>query len=401
MKSNIDNSTKEYFNQYNFNEFTSQKTIFNNLDTNIYELNFGFPLSTFLSKEILDEIYQNIKKNKDSKMIGYTCLSNYGMGFEFFESYLPSWSQINQNDLELFITTSKNATVLAQSLRLINGNIFKPVSDNNYRINMYFSGIEKKFSGKIIDIKHINSGETGTEKNIPIHNYQISNIYRREEVNKVTLHELIHAMGITTISIPNKYFNLQTAGNILIVSESITELMALITNCMLLSNNYEEFINFFLYEFKFNLFQIAKILILSELNTFTEILMKNGNKNKIIQKTAAFEYFIIKTILILYLDTILKIINTSKNLDDIKNVIISILDDFYKNDNNIKLISESVDEIIQYIKLNKESLDKYALETARMTCVEPALKKNLNGGSINKTITYKRINKYIVYKIKN
>lgn len=120
-------------------------------------------------------------------------------------------------------------------------------------------------------------------------------IQRKEEMIKVLIHEVIHFTGIEkkVKSIKNKY----NVNRKLLFNESVVEFLATYINCYIFSNLYEKDIAELLnLEINFGLLQTAKILDHFGISCINDFLI---GTTKILQRTAAFEYHILKTILLI------------------------------------------------------------------------------------------------------
>ena len=187
--------------------------------------------------------------------------------------------------------------------------------DNNKKILKYSQYITNN-PNSIIGIDEINSGLT-IMYDIP----EIT-IFRKEELGKVAIHESIHASGLD-IKIPtdvnnivSRFFNINPNNNFNIF-EAYTEVLTIITNCMICSyeittkNNTTIVDRYALhrllhYELKFNLIQTAKILNYYKFTDIKEFLIRYDGLNKFKQNTSVFSYFFIKTALLFNLDGFLK-----------------------------------------------------------------------------------------------
>jgi hypothetical protein len=174
--------------------------------------------------------------------------------------------------------------------------------DNVININIVLIDVKKELGDGIVTANEVNSGCTSRYKNSEI---KIA-IWRKEEVFKVLIHELIHALGIDNVDescakdIKEKY---NIAENPPLLFEAYTELIALIINshiCHYLSENKQienipikidliTLKNILLDEFKFSLIQLRKILHNGR-NLFREF----------VQHTNTFSYYALKSILLYY-----------------------------------------------------------------------------------------------------
>ena len=149
--------------------------------------------------------------------------------------------------------------------------------DGDYRVNYYMLGDKKLLDSDIKDglkNKHLNSGSSGMNT---------VNIWRKEEVIKVTIHELFHLFNCDgnrvdppeIIQMYQKRYNITSKQ--VNSFEAYTEIWANIINCFLLSNNdYKNFVHNLSIEKYWCQFQSYKILYLNkniqDINKYTNVL---------------------------------------------------------------------------------------------------------------------------------
>ncbi|ARF09942.1 hypothetical protein Indivirus_6_8 [Indivirus ILV1] len=139
-------------------------------------------------------------------------------------------------------------------------------------------------------------------------------IYRKEELIKVLIHETIHCTKVEKAVIPIN--NIYNVNGKLLLTEAVVEALATYINCMIYSELFNKNINdLIINEINFGILQTAKIL---DHFNFTSIIDFLENKNKkIIQKTAAFEYHILKTILLMNFDKMIELLKKNESLEKI------------------------------------------------------------------------------------
>jgi len=244
------------------------------------------------------------------------------------------WSNNN-----IFIKTTRKKFIkfkkrLNQFLKIIT--YIKGSSVINVNLYMVLTPLKKKVElNKVIAPKHINSGYTNTKLREIF-------IWREEEFEKVSFHELIHLFDKDhrheTIDIP---ININGPTSFF---EAITDFKAIIYNIIYLSLITNKKIKSILnYEIKF---------IYNQANFIACHLNKTSN-NIIIQKSPAYSYFILKKFIFEYF------INTNIVFNEI------LFDDiFLKSINYSKLI-----KLISIYELNElnEFID---FNSARMTLFE-------------------------------
>ncbi len=232
---------------------------------------------------------------------------------------------------------------------------------NNHTFNLIFMGsTAKKYfpaRGQPLTEDNINSADStfyGTgDINI--------RIYRKEELVKVLIHETIHFTGAEkTVDWNNKskinnIFNVDCPKNKLLLTEAIVEALATYINCSIYADIHHENLQRLIdNEIKFGLLQTAKILNHFGFTSVDDFLNKNNNK-KIIQKTSAFEYHILKTILLMNFNKFIDLIKKKESLDEL------IINEF-----NNKDYQKKVNKYISEIDTLPENIKK----TFRMTMTE-------------------------------
>jgi len=192
---------------------------------------------------------------------------------------------------------------------------------------------------------HINSGCTvkGTNKLIYI--------WRYEEWKKVLIHELIHYLDL---DIPNKQQNTNALATYVLdnynidgyplPNEAYTDTLAILIHSELFNLDINKEINF-------SCFQASKLLKLFKHKNMQDLFDK---KYVIKQKTSAFSYYVLKSILLF---------NKDKFCDLIKNFTINKFIDLLKLIKNKKY----VDKVNNYIKLLDNDIESYLKYTMKMS----------------------------------
>lgn len=204
-------------------------------------------------------------------------------------------------------------------------------------------------------------------------------IFRKEEFEKLIIHELAHLLNLDfhQVSISNitQYVNINPNTEFRI-NESITEILALIINsilvCIDLSNkkNYKLAAAFLNYEINFNLVQVSKILSHFGFKNSKDFFTNYNNDNRFNQTTSVLSYFIIKTCVLFnkdYFHNFFRKNYTNFNYNNKQQA----------NDNYINLVIESLqnkefhDKINNLLqKNNYKNKNKFLKNTLRMTCIE-------------------------------
>ena len=138
-------------------------------------------------------------------------------------------------------------------------------------------------------------------------------IYRKEESDKVVLHELIHYLKLDFALLNNdsinnlivQEFNISKDTRFINLFEAFTDSIAIIfnsiTNCILLNKNINDY---FQLELQFIESQMNKILKFFNFKSPKELLDQNSNKT-IIQNTSVLSYYILKYFLMISSEKIL------------------------------------------------------------------------------------------------
>lgn len=167
---------------------------------------------------------------------------------------------------------------------------------------------------------HYNDGilcqtNTNSGSSLPFHNVLI---WRKEEIHKVLIHELIHFFGfdyeLHNFTALNKYItNVYNVNYIDNSNESYTECFATIIHSLFISfytkNPFDDILH---NELIFTLYQVSKILSYYKINTIEELGYKI-----ITQTTSVFSYFFIKGLLLFNIDELFSLNENIKISDKI------------------------------------------------------------------------------------
>lgn len=158
-------------------------------------------------------------------------------------------------------------------------------------ILIYLTTAKKRFptDGSILTPKHINSGFTIPSDNIVV-------VYRKEELNKVLLHELTHLYNVDKGPIErsvtdeiHRYFNMDPSIRLLL-NESLTEFFAAVMNILFASSgNLDE-------KTVFKLLDKEKMFIdiqAKRVIAYTQLCVKN-DAQKYREATNVIAYYIVK-----------------------------------------------------------------------------------------------------------
>lgn len=273
---------------------------------------------------------------------------------EYQHKYTIKYKTININ----LVIYSKNKIITQKTLNNIIDRIIvialykikkgytKPIIIN---IDIFMTHFKKKINthSKILGSREINSGFA-----TPF--YKLC-IFRKEELNKVLIHELIHYLELDLNShdqmFPNfyTYFNMNPKTEIRI-NEAYTEILAVTINSILTTNTLTQFKQTINNELKFSFYQIAKILDFYKFDNANDFFCPHNN-DKFQQNTSIFSYFIVKALILYNLELFYeKYHENSINVSNFKDFIIHII---------TKDFVIIVNKFMEYIKKNKKSIPLY------------------------------------------
>ncbi len=255
---------------------------------------------------------EQINKMLENNFISHHILRN--ILHNYHSSYLTKIDNINlwittDNrivDRDLIYKLIKRITVIRELLRLKN--------KNNINVFLWPTSEKKKFpisKHKILGVDEINSACTFVhpDKYGPIF------IWRKEEVKKVLIHELLHSFRCDYHMYDwdhkiKKYFNVKSHIN---VNESYVETLANIFNCMLTTiendDNYTKCRINMNNELKYSCGRVSKILKYNGIKDLKQLTINEKKyNNKFKQKTSVFSYYILKTALLNNLEEFLKMV---------------------------------------------------------------------------------------------
>lgn len=343
---NLNNMSKkniyEYFeNNVEFSNFLRTQDL-----TSLFKkLNYNhFPID-ILNEFIVPEIFDDIIDLNYKKIIQ----SNYNS---------------NKVNLDMFYTKPlDNLKIILILIKIYCLLEIYNIQNQNFSIVLFFTDCKKQINNnKNLTSKNVNSGLTFSG----IDTFQIY-IFREEEVEKVIIHELIHAMNIDInfrkdfLLYENSikcHFNVSKKNKINIF-EAFTESFAVyyntMFNCILTDTSFQDI---FTDEIKFSLLQAIKILQFYKLS-IDDFFQKDkcflGNDNWI-EKSSILSYYFLKTITILNMD---KFFN-----QDINN-----------NASYFKFLIDNSNEFIKLLNKYQSLTDKCFDKSLRMTLYE--LKLNI------------------------
>ena len=289
------------------------RDIYNNISINhniIYKNLYNILNNVNVSKKIEYKLNNNSKVNlTENKFLPKKVIHNF--------KNLSNTISISINNIKFNIFYLKNENI-NYIIKLINILVYvynyleslfnKHVS--NLNVDIYLTDLKKKSISKE---KHsLTAFEVNSGYSIPLQNYIC--IWRKEEIIKVFIHELLHIFNLGDINNYkndniNKYYlnkyNINVQNNIYI-PESIIDFFAILINTYIItklhSNSYELFITNLHIEIYFILKQGSNVLYLSDVNHINKY-------------TNVLSYYIIKGEMFKNIDKILEIFIKNKKIN--------------------------------------------------------------------------------------
>lgn len=258
------------------NGFSELKLLYNHLNNikNNYKiiktkLNDNNNHLNFNSQFVSNEIKEDIKSLKN----------NYNIIIKIKNNTININIYYNENNIQSFVMNI--ITIISYVNHLLN----KDVGSMN--INYYLTNFKKLLNDDADDgfnYGHINNGCCNPMTNT-------IDIWRKEEVMKVTIHEMIHLFNCDKsmndnafiIEMYQKRYNINSIR--INTFEAYTEIWANILNSFILSNKYNEFVKYLSLEKEWCKFQANKIFHITNLDLKTIDINKHTN---------VLSYFIIR-----------------------------------------------------------------------------------------------------------
>lgn len=320
--------------------------IFNSIETYLNTKNIKKSLEIIyeLIKDNYCHIFQNVLFKKstysnsnskiNAKLDNIIFLSKNDR--ENIKNTMPLISEINAtyktNNIKLYIVSKEDEQLKKNVIRRIVSKLFVLIDlftnaqKTTYNLYVWLSDLKKykPKSKKTFRSQHINSGAT-------VHNLLEETvelfIWRKEEIEKVLLHEMIHTLKLDFMGYPDELkqdiiqtFNIPSSID-LRLGEAYVETWAILLNTMYISftnktqcesksNGFFKFFKLFTMEICFTLYKSSKILSHFGYGCITgcEVpLVKSKNPNDAIhelfeQETSVFSYYLIKGSVLMNLD---------------------------------------------------------------------------------------------------
>ena len=258
--------------------------------------------------------------------------------------YIPS----NQN-----IPSIEKLPKIRIMLHIIN--FMRKIGNNNNPLflNILYTDVNKKFDGQLVlGSSHVNSGSSVRGQNILL--------FRKEEFEKVLIHEMIHFMELDFYGEFNTNYFYDNYGLTQVkLYESFTDSLAIIINSLMVSfyTGYDYCV-LLEREIKYVMFQCAKIIKHYNVVSFSHL------KNKIKQSTAVFSYYIVKSAMLYSIDILLDFIKNDISIENRSTEYLNLCIMQLEN----KLYQNNINNLITIVR--KHKTNEFLFLTLRMSHLE-------------------------------
>ena len=315
---NYDSKISNYYNDNITNIINKDLQIFNFINTKFYGENLK---SNFISSRIIRNIINNL--------------------------FIKTEFNLNNRKITIFSKNNLDHKLINKIDSILNFFDYLTKKNNYYKIDIYLSDQKKQinFNNDFLGPDNINSGLT-----LPRH-YIV--LFRKEELIKVLIHELVHYLDLDMRNNQNEllflYKDINLKADIINPNEAYTEILAIVF-LNIWEYYYRNFKinNFIKYKLNIELYwsfiQITKILKFFKYKSFDVLFTK---KSLFHQKTNVLSYFFLKTVLLLNLNLIfndltldniyfnndrLEIIKQNCKLEQLKGYIDKVYSDYESNE---------------------------------------------------------------------
>jgi hypothetical protein len=339
----------------NIHNISKNNFIKNSFTTNKFFMNLYKNIKIIINKIKIDKLSITLINENYSKYLNNNKFTSENIMNKIYSKIKYCYKCTFENNTILYYTKSKkyNKNVIIHMFKMIK--LLKILFNrNNYdQLIIYFETDEKKKfpkKGTIIGPDNVNSGLTYLD----LHKNGKIILYRKQELLKVLIHELIHSNLIDSDIIFSKKIksfsnNFCVSYNILL-NEAFTESIATIINIFYIHITCKFKMNMLNSMFDNELFYsnyiISKIMNFYDISKINDILKKEGYcKNNFPQKTNVFAYYILKNILLTKYDDFGKLLEkysknyklvTEKGVNELINLIINNINILDNNLINIK-----------------------------------------------------------------
>lgn len=334
------------------------RSLINKLD------NFKIDSLNIDRKDILLNI--NDKKMEEGDFIS-SKIANYinnNLKYRYTLNY-----KYNDNKIKIRYFSKNKLKNINKLLEIVIGRIIfmMKITDISKDVNMYIydTPFKKKLPCKSFEkckknlsVDDINTGYSWSNNIV---------IYRKEELLKLIIHEMIHLLDVDIKYEYDSNVKRQFMKSLCIesfnvlINESYVETWAIIIHMYISlleqqKNNYLNYKKYFEKTLLFNYNQVLKILIFYNIDNFEDILKGDGSCKRIIDlKMNLFSYHILKLLNLINIDKFIKKYSENK----LKNIIKKE----YNFDEYIEYLSENIGKMSRIInkKLLKYKREKYDL----------------------------------------
>lgn len=278
---------------------------------NLYRnINFNKKINYNLENHFIDNSILYQLRYIDNSVINY------------INKYIKYSFKINYNNTNIIINTKNNKiekSLINNVLNVIDNT--RNLINNNKHLNiiLYLTDLKKRFPKKkdtVLGPKNVNSGVT-IHYTSEINNNGTIILYRKEEIIKVLIHEIIHSFKCDYELFKEKYnkiffkeFNFEN-DKYININESYVEINALIIFLIMkIKKNNEKLSKFNVYlneEKKYSLMKMNQILNYYNINNLKGNISFKQNSN-------IFSYYITKTGLLVKINEFLKFMENINNL---------------------------------------------------------------------------------------
>jgi hypothetical protein len=297
----------------------------------------------------------------------------------------------------LYIYLDKNKTNIGSNyLQILGRNIIQRILFYNSLLNtqkiperfiIFLTDLEKEIDKQLIENHHFKTNNV----NSAVTNKQDIIIYRKQEILKSIFHELTHFHSLDFMNIPSNIVNdlINThhikQENTYLLYESVTETLANILNNIYLSSDIKIFKDNLKNEIKYSTLQVAKILKVLKYKKWSDFTNTNSHgtnshitNTKFTQDSCMFSYYILKTYILINLDTYFKnCLDSNLHFITTENGFSNLMKIFTASRYNVmfdKVINLFISKLPNY--KSSDGKDNYKklkniYKTLRMTCLDP------------------------------
>lgn len=383
---NLYNIIYDIYISSNFKELTIQR----NIDTRKINIPYTHDLERGISKNQDENIKFYIEDTKNSKWIPSNIsksISQYVyvsvFKFKYIEIFFYKKGKLSQKDIN--------------DIRECISRIYIIKELYNDRSTIKFGLFNTPYKKNIARATNRNKpiGPTNVNGGLCYYNYNIIILWRKEELRKVVIHELLHSLKLDKDLIVNErvfsktmrsYFKLNKH---LGVNESYTETMACIYNCVfsvifrpIVSNtkllhdkhtvhyhNVQQIIYYIQVEIFYSIVKTAQILNYYKFKSITDLL--THQTNTIDQQSNVFSYYILKCFMLYNFQNVFDTLASSKCVshpdmklkDKCSTVYLTIIEKLFNiNDPKYRQLNKVIESVITHKYFINNSL--------RMTSIE-------------------------------